>query len=46
MAIFSDIDFKQIYDALIETLFMSGVSLIFAVIFGIVMVKNRHLGNA
>ena len=37
MAIFSDIDFKQIYDALIETLFMSGVSLIFAVIFGIVM---------
>lgn len=37
MAIFSDIDFKQIYDALIETLFMSGVALIFAVIFGIVM---------
>ena len=37
MAIFSDIDFKQIYDALIETLFMSGVSLFFAVIFGIVM---------
>lgn len=37
MAIFSDIDFKQIYDALIETLFMSSVALIFAVIFGIVM---------
>lgn len=37
MAIFSDIDFKQIYDALIETLFMSGIALIFAVIFGIVM---------
>lgn len=37
MAIFSDIDFKQIYDALIETLFMSSVALIFAVLIGIIM---------